>query len=282
MTTARRVGVCSWSLQPVGPDDLASRVRDCGLRCVQLHLDPIRHGDWSFDATVGALAGAGVEVFSGMMSCAGEDYSTLNTIRLTGGLRPDATWQDNMDAAFANATVARRLGLSLVTMHAGFLPHDPADPLRSVLIGRLRTIADIFGSQGLRLGLETGQESPETLLDVLHELSHPGVGVNFDPANIILYGMGDPIAALRALRDHVLQVHVKDAVAAGAPGEWGTEVPVGTGGVAWDEFFAVLETCRPHGKPANIVIEREAGDQRVEDVRIAAELVRRHTGGSAE
>ena len=102
---AHRLGVCSWSLQPRSHADLIAKVRATGLDCVQLALAPFRPGrderDVRMDAvaTAGALRDAGIEVRSGMMSTLGEDYSTLETIQRTGGLRPDATWVANLAIA---------------------------------------------------------------------------------------------------------------------------------------------------------------------------------------
>ena len=90
---------------------------------------------------------------------------------------------------------------------------------------------------------------------------------------MILSGMGDPVQALERLAPHVLQIHVKDAIASDAKGEWGAEVPVGTGQVKWPAFFAIVRDRLP-GFP--LVIEREAGTERVADVRLAAKLVGQH------
>jgi sugar phosphate isomerase/epimerase len=109
-------------------------------------------------------------------------------------------------------------------------------------------------------------------------LDRPNVGVNFDPANMILYGKGDPVAALKKLSTHVRQVHIKDALPSApdaAPGQWGKEVPAGTGAVDWPAFFEVAMAIVPR---VNYVIEREAGGSRIEDVKAAGELVRRHIG----
>ncbi|MDX2133088.1 MAG: sugar phosphate isomerase/epimerase family protein [Planctomycetota bacterium] len=268
-----RLGVCSWSLRPGSPADLCEAVRACGLARVQLALDPIRSGQWDEDATVRALRDAGIIVVSGMIAMHGEDYSTLESIRRTGGVRQDALWGDNFRATEANAALAQRLGLSLVTFHAGFLPHD-LTPERRTMVDRVRQLAQLFASRGVRLALETGQETAETLIDVLQSVNASlptrwQVGVNFDPANMILYGMGDPIDALRMLRSHARQVHAKDATVATTPGEWGTEVPVGAGQVDWREFAHVLR-----GFEGSVIIEREAGETRVEDVRRAAEVLR--------
>lgn len=272
---ATPLAVCSWSLRPTSARDLCEKVAACGLSTVQLHLDPIRDGSWPEAAVVETLGTAGVRVVSGMFSMKGEDYTTLESIKRTGGVRQDTLWGDNFRAVEANGALAQRLGLSLVTFHAGFLPHTPGDALRRTMIDRVRQLAQLFAARGIRLALETGQESAPTLLGVLAELnasltSRWHVGVNFDPANMILYGMGDPIDALRKLQPFVRQVHIKDAVATKQAGTWGEEVPVGTGGVDWPAFFKEL---RGTGVP--MAIEREAGDNRIADVQAAASLVRR-------
>lgn len=269
-----RVGVCSWSLRPSGPGSLADHLRACGLDAVQLALEPLRDKSWPEAETRDRLAEAGVTILSGMMSTVGEDYSTLETIRETGGLRPDRHWPANLRAARENAALANRLGLRLVTLHAGFLPHAPGDPERAVLVDRLREVAAVFADHGVALALETGQESAHTLTGILDELG-PETGVNFDPANMILYGTGDPLAALRSLAPRVRQVHVKDAVPSSAPGRWGAETPAGRGAVDWPGFFAIISQRLP---AVDLVIEREAGDSRVEDVRAARSLIRDHLG----
>ncbi|MAB72527.1 MAG: xylose isomerase, partial [Planctomycetaceae bacterium] len=109
-------------------------------------------------------------------------------------------------------------------------------------------------------------------LDALAELGHENVGVNFDPANMILYGMGDPVDAIRLLADHVVQVHAKDATPTETPGTWGGEVPLGTGAVDWNRFLEVVATL---DESIDVVIEREAGDAREDDILAAR---RRLTG----
>lgn len=265
-----RLGLCSWSLRPSSVGDLAARTRECGVHAVQLALDPLRTGVWDAEATLRILSENDITVLSGMMATKGEDYSTLDSIRVTGGVRPDATWPDNLAAANANADLAARLDLSLVTLHAGFLPHDGGDPERGRMLERLRDVVAAFEERRVRVAFETGQESADTLLGVLAELPE-SVGVNFDPANMILYGMGDPIDALRKLAPRVAQIHIKDALPTSTPGAWGTEVAAGAGAVDWNAFFAVY---RDAGLACDLVIEREAGTVRIPDIRAAAALVR--------
>ncbi len=264
------LAVCSWSLRPRSPAELVHAVSECRLSAVQLALDPIRDGSWSEVETRDRLQGAGISIISGMMGTVGEDYSTLETIARTGGIRPDSTWADNLKNAKTNAAIAQRLGLPLVTFHAGFLPHNRGDSERTRMLNRLREIADIFGSCGVHVAFETGQENADTLVDVMQELNHQNTGVNFDPANMILYGMGEPVTALRKLAPFVRQIHIKDAIPTQLRGTWGQEVAVGTGAVTWLEFFEVAKTLK-----VDLAIEREAGESRISDIQAARALVLR-------
>lgn len=283
-----RVAVCSWSLRATSGSHLASLVRECSISHVQLALDPLREGgeihgpdgvqaaNWDAAATIASLRGAGITVVSGMMACKGEDYTSLETIEHTGGVRLDSTWADNLEAARENAKIARHLGLRLVTFHAGYLPGSKSDPERRVLIDRINAVVDCFAAVGAEVALETGQETAETLIGVLEEINRPDLGVNFDPANMILYGKGEPIAAMRALAPWIRQVHIKDAKPTRVPGTWGEEVAGGTGAVDWKAFVEIVRGLKDRAGRArtiDLVIEREGGDQRVKDIARAREMV---------
>jgi sugar phosphate isomerase/epimerase len=164
------------------------------------------------------------------------------------------------------ADIAQKLGLKLVTFHAGFLPHKEGDPRFGTLLQRIGMIADLFAGKGIDLGFETGQETAETLGAFLQKLDRRNAGVNFDPANMILYDKGDPIAALQTLGPWLKQCHVKDAVKTKIPGAFGREVPVGAGEVDWRAFLRTLDKLHFGG---NLAIEREAGEQRADDIRAA-------------
>jgi sugar phosphate isomerase/epimerase len=266
----QRLAVCSWSLQPATPQELIAKLEATGIRRVQLALDPLREAPDVWRNTAELLRQNNITIVSGMFGCVGEDYSTLETIRLTGGIAPDATWEQNWKNIHVTTAQALKLNLKLVTFHAGFLPHDENDPAFSKLRQRLIQVADAFQARGIALGLETGQETATVLLDFLQKLNRPNLGVNFDPANMLLYDKGDPIEALRTLGPFLRQVHIKDAVRTTTPGTWGDEVVAGMGEVDWPAFFATLKEI---GFTGNLCIEREAGMNRVEDIRAARELV---------
>ncbi len=271
-----RLAACSWSLRTASPDELADALDRCGLRAVQLALVPCVEDAAAWGGAVERLRARGIETVSGMLATVGEDYSTLETIARTGGVRPDATWPATHALAERVAAFAGAHGVGLVTFHAGFIPHERGGTERRAMVARLREVADLFAARGVRVAFETGQEAADTLLGALEEIAHPNVGVNFDPANMILYGMGDPVAALRALAAHVRQVHVKDAVPTDVPGTWGREVVAGTGAVDWKAFLAEV---RRLPRAVDLVIEREAGPTREADIRAAAAVVRKNAPG---
>ena len=275
---SERLAVCSWSLQPASPADLVAKLESTGIRRVQLALDPLRDAPKVWGKTAALFREKGIATVSGMFGCVGEDYSTLETIRATGGIAPDATWEQNWTNILATSALAHELGLKLVTFHAGFLPHEEKDPNFAKMLRRLAETADVFQAANIALGLETGQETAPVLVRLLQKLKRPNVGVNFDPANMILYDKGDPIAALRVLGPWIRQVHIKDARRTKVPGTWGEEVVAGTGEVDWPAFFAALRELNYTG---DFVIEREAGSQRVADIRTAKEIVAKTGEGVA-
>ncbi|MEY4388209.1 MAG: 3-dehydroshikimate dehydratase [Verrucomicrobiota bacterium] len=269
-TVAERLAVCSWSLQPTDPHDLVAKLQAIGLALVQLNLEPLRASPTVWGDTGNLLRKHGITVVSGMCLCVGEDYSTLESIRRTGGVAPDATWAENVEHFKAYTVLAQQLGLKLVSFHAGFVPHEELDPAFLKMAQRLAVVADIFGERNICVCLETGQETAAELVHLLQKLAHPNVGVNFDPANMLLYDKGDPVDALRVLGPFIRQVHIKDARRTKVPGTWGEEVVAGTGEVDWRAFFATLKQVAPS---VNLAIEREAGSQRVADIRAARTMM---------
>ena len=124
----------------------------------------------------------------------------------------------------------------------------------------------MFADAGIDLAFETGQEEAGILAAFLEDLAAPNVGVNFDPANMILYAKGDPVEGLKTLLPYLKQIHIKDANLTKEPGTWGEEVVVGTGQVDWPAFLDVLDGAAYQNA---LVIEREAGDDRVSDILAA-------------
>ena len=262
----RTLAVCSWSMRPADAGQLVERVTQSGVTAVQLALVPLVDAPKVWGESVTRLRDAGIRIESGMFAPRGEDYSSIPRIRDTGGLRADALWQENQALAAKVARVARDIGLSLVTFHAGFIPHDAGDPLRACMLDRLRVVTDLFAAEGVDVAFETGQETAECLLGALRELDRARAGVNFDPANMLLYGAGDPLQGFRLLKPWVRQVHAKDAQPSGQVDVWGRETPVGVGAVPWTSFMQEVRSLPPS---VAVVIEREGGERRVQEVASA-------------
>jgi L-ribulose-5-phosphate 3-epimerase len=123
-----RLGVCSWSLQVNSARELADAVGQTGVTAVQIALDPFREDPDAWKDAPAVFGDAGISLLSGMFGCVGEDYSTLDAIRITGGVVPDETWPVTWTNAQSAADKAAELGLKLVTFHAGFLPDSHDDP----------------------------------------------------------------------------------------------------------------------------------------------------------
>jgi len=265
-----RLAVCSWSLQPKTPAQLIEQLQAIGLNRVQLDLDPFREQPSVWSDAPALFAQAGIEVVSGMFRTVGEDYSTLESIRQTGGLVPDGTWEQNWSNLQATVKTVSQMDLKFVMFHAGFVPHDVSNPTFVELVDRIRQAARLFAEAGITLGCETGQETGPDLRAFLEHLDQPNVAVNFDPANMILYNNGDPIDALRLIAPWVKSTHLKDANLTSVPGTWGEEVVLGTGQVDWKSYFRTMAEI---GFEGDFCIEREAGNQRIEDIRAARVFV---------
>jgi sugar phosphate isomerase/epimerase len=260
------IGVCTWSLGN-DFDKLSALRQQTGVNHIQLAISPalgangkgylerVREEGWSITAT--------------MIDFAQEDYSTLESIKLTGGIVPDEYWQVNRDRVFEAVDMTARVGAKYLTLHFGFIDMADADSAAKTA-GRVKELANAAAEKNVQLLMETGQETASELRKFLEELNHPALGVNFDPANMILYDKGDPTEAVGTLGGWIKHVHIKDAVRTQTPGQWGTEVVWGTGQVGGTEFLEALKKTSFSGA---LAIEREAGDDRLVDIKTAIEVL---------
>ena len=131
-------------------------------------------------------------------------------MQTTVGLVPPGTRAERVARTKAVSDVARDLGLESVACHIGFVPEDPQEALYAEIRDVARDLCDHCGKNGQSFTLETGQEPAQVLLRFIEDVDRPNLRINFDPANMILYGTGDPIEALDVLAKRVLSVHCKD------------------------------------------------------------------------
>jgi L-ribulose-5-phosphate 3-epimerase len=256
------ISVCSWSFQKDIPE-IGSVMSALGVEHINLAIAPALGPDGG--AYLDAVRSQGWTVSAGMMNFDYEDYSTLDTIKVTGGIAPDQHWPASGEAFARAAKITRELGSDYIMCHVGFLDH--ADEAYSKkFYERVRYLGDAAADAGVGLLMETGQESADDLVRFIETLDHDSVFVNFDPANMILYAKDEPLSAIRKLAPWVRHVHIKDAVRTKTPGTWGSEVVWGEGEVNAFAFLKALEAC---GFAGCVAVEREAGTQRVADIATA-------------
>ncbi|MCA9091881.1 MAG: TIM barrel protein [Planctomycetaceae bacterium] len=199
----------------------------------------------------------GVEITCVFGGFDGESYADIPTTVRTVGLVPQATRAARVAEMTEISDFAKLLGCNTVALHIGFVPEDRTGADYKGLIGATRDLLDHVNGNGQQLNLETGQESADHLLEFIHDVDRDNLFINFDPANMILYGSGEPIAALKKVGHLVRSVHCKDAkwAASDQRGKsWGSEVPLGEGDVGMETY---LRTLLDLGYTGPLTIERE-------------------------
>jgi L-ribulose-5-phosphate 3-epimerase len=271
------IGVCSWSLQVKSVPELKKLMGRLGIDVVQIACGDPHHAAWQEgDAMPEAARAAGFRMTGAMLGFPGEDYTTPQTIQKTGGFGDAATRPERLERLRWAIDRVKALGLSDLMLHAGFLP-EPGTPERKPFLDTLAKVAELAAAQGITVAFETGQETAQLLRRTLDDLRCPNLKVNFDPANMLLYDMGDPIRAVEILGPDIRSVHVKDANRPKTPGQWGDEVPLGKGLVNIRQF---VQTLKKVGYRGPLCIEREVGDQqgRVRDIEHGIRYLRECIG----
>ena len=252
--------------------------RELGIPTVQLHAP--HKGNRSEEAAKRFLedaAKAGVTVTVVFGGFDGESYADIATTARTVGLVPEETRAGRLAEMKEIAAFTRHLGVDAVGMHIGFVP-DESSPSYQGLLSDTRDLLDELAGYGQRLHLETGQETAEHLLKFIADVGRTNLFINFDPANMILYGTGDPIATLKKVGHLVRSVHCKDAKWAPEAvrgKEWGQEVALGEGDVGMATY---LQTLKELGYEGPLTIEREIPQDPVRqkaDIGQAVDLLNR-------
>ncbi len=276
----RLAGEMPMATMPLGAmlsvgDDFAGRLRriqEAGFSTMQLSRPP---DEWLEEPRRSELkqliADSGIRVTSVAAIYAGESYADIETVRSTVGLLPEETRSARIEDTKLCADFAHETGASNVSSHIGYIPEDRADCDYAGLVSAVREICDYLQRREMSFCLETGQEPAELLRQFIGDVGRENLQVNFDPANMIMYGTGDPIEALAVVAPWVRGVHCKDGEWPKAEGQLGEERTLGQGQVGIERFIAKLKGI---GYQGPLTIEREiAGERQMQDFLAAKKLL---------
>jgi sugar phosphate isomerase/epimerase len=232
--------------------------KDLAIPTVQIHAPHKQTRTAAHaEAFLGKLKAAGITLTCVFCGFDGESYADIATTARTVGLVPQATRAARLAELTEISDFAQVLGCGAVGLHIGFVPSDRASTDYKDLVSATRDLLDHVNGNSQNLHLETGQESADHLLEFIHDVARDNLFINFDPANMILYGSGEPIEALRKVGHLVRSVHCKDATwapeAVRGTG-WGQEVALGEGDVGMETY---LRTLLELGYTGPLTIERE-------------------------
>lgn len=255
------------------PDEELSKVAEMGLPTCQLNAwRPELWRDDIAGLVVEAQKKHNVKVSSLWAGYPGpSDWGFTDGPSTLGFVPPDYR-QMRIDSMMSAIAFAKAIGTTSITTHAGFIPETPKDPLYEGTIDALRKIALACKANGLDFCFETGQETPITLLRAIRDIGTDNLGVNLDPANLLLYGKGNPVDAVDILGPYIKGVHAKDGEYPTEPDSLGNEKPLGEGIVNFPLFITKLKSL---GFDKAITIEREiSGPQQIIDIKRAIALLK--------
>ncbi|MFP6604795.1 MAG: sugar phosphate isomerase/epimerase family protein [Pirellulaceae bacterium] len=234
--------------------------QELGVPTIQLHAPAAStRTPENASAFLQRLDSMGIQLTAVFGGFEGESYADIPTVAQTVGLVPAETRAARTQEMKEIADFAHLLQCSVVALHLGFIPHDSSDPLYGEVTDVMREVCDHAQGNGQNVHLETGQESADGLLQFIADVERDNLFVNFDPANMILYGTGEPIEALKKVGAFVRSVHCKDGTWADNPGqEWGAEVPLGDGDVGMETYLRTLDDL---GYTGPLTIEREIAQE---------------------
>jgi L-ribulose-5-phosphate 3-epimerase len=247
------------------PDNAIAKVHDLGLPTCQVFVDEI-------DTVLAgrlrlALDKYQIEATSLVVGGPGREVWDFYEGPLTIGLVPRETREARIAHIKKASDFASQCGIAAVQTHCGFIPENPNDPVYKETVTAMRDVAEYCKRNGHNFRYETGQETPITLVRAIKDVGLDNQGVNFDLANLILYGKANPVDAIELLGPYVQGIHAKDGLWPTNPKELGQEVPIGKGKADFPRIIARLKELNYRGA---VTIEREiSGPQQVEDVRAA-------------
>jgi sugar phosphate isomerase/epimerase len=247
------------------PDAAIKHVHDLGFPTCQVSVHQL---DESAAAGLRqALDRYGVEATSAVGGGPGPEIYDFYRGPQTIGLVPRETRAARIANYKKISDFAKKVGIPAVQGHCGFIPENPNDPLYGETVEAIREVAAYCKGNGQNFRCETGQETPVTLVRAIRDIGLDNVGVNFDAANLILYGKANPVDAVDILGPYIQGVHAKDGLYPTDPRSLGREVAIGEGKV---DFPALIGKLKKIGYTNPLTIEREIrGEKQTADILAA-------------
>jgi sugar phosphate isomerase/epimerase len=246
------------------PEEAIAKVHRLGFPTCQVHVGAVPAASLA-GPLKDALAKYQVEATAVMTLGPGRMVWDFYEGPKTIGLVPPATRAARIDALKRASDIGKQCGIGAVHTHCGFIPEDPSDPLYPQAVAAIKDVATYCKENGQIFLMETGQETPITMLRAIEGTGLDNVCVNLDTANLILYGKGEPVGALDVVGARVRGLHAKDGLYPTDPRKLGKEVAIGKGRVDFPELIRRLRQLSYSGP---ITIEREiSGPQQEADIR---------------
>jgi L-ribulose-5-phosphate 3-epimerase len=247
------------------PEAAVAKVHDLGLPTCQAYAEDFSEGLAA--RLVRALAKHNVEATSVVVGGPGREVWDFYEGPRTIGVVPQDTRVARVARMKQGSDFAKACGIPALQSHAGFIPENPNDPVYKETIATMRDVVQYCRRNAQSFRYETGQETPITLVRAIQDVGLDNQGVNFDLANLILYGKANPVDAIEILAPYIQGIHAKDGLWPTNPRELGKEVPIGKGKVDFPKIIARLKQLSYQGA---VTIEREvSGPEQIEDVRAA-------------
>jgi len=244
------------------PDAAIQRVHDLGFPTCQVSVHDA--GDEAAGNLLRALDRYRVEATSAVATGPGPEVYDFYQGPLTIGLVPRQYRAQRIAHMKEISDFAVKARIPAVQGHCGFIPENPNDPAYQEAVEAIRTVAEYCRRNGQKFRCETGQETPITLVRAIRDIGLDNVGVNFDAANLVMYGKANPVEAIEILGPYIQGVHAKDGLYPTDPKQLGKEVPIGEGKV---NFPALIARLKQIGYRAPLTIEREiSGEKQTADI----------------
>lgn len=248
------------------------KAAEMGLECCQLcGGDQRAYTDEKAREVKSASLETGIEITAYWAGWSGPQEWNFYGGPATLGIVPPAYRDTRMRELYAGADFAHKLGVTDVITHVGFIPEDPFDPDFNGTVCALRAFARYLEARGQYFLFETGQETPVTMLRAIEEIGTQNLGVNFDTANLILYGKANSADALEVIGKYVRNTHCKDGFYPTTGKQLGREVALGQGKA---DFPAIVKKLKELNYTGPYVIEREiSGEQQKKDIIHARDFI---------